>query len=61
MMSVPFDQPDAALPQVLQALKQPVDAVLAADDHGVALAAQLRVEVWRSQNANNRNQGRAAR
>ncbi len=43
LMSVPFDQPDAALPQVLRALKQPVDAVLAADDHGVALAAQLRV------------------
>lgn len=43
LMSVPFDQPEAALPQVLQALKQPVDAVLAADDHGVALAAQLRV------------------
>lgn len=43
LMSVPFDQPEAALPQVFQALKQPVDAVLAADDHGVALAAQLRV------------------
>ena len=43
LMSVPFDQPDAALPQVLRALKQPVDGVLAADDHGVTLAAQLRV------------------
>lgn len=43
LMSVPFDQVDVALPQVLRALKQPVDAVLAADDHGVALAAQLRV------------------
>lgn len=43
LMSVPFDQPEASLPQVLRALKQPVDAVLAADDHGVALAAQLRV------------------
>jgi len=43
LMSVPFDQPEASLPQVLQGLKQPVDAVLAADDHGVALAAQLRV------------------
>ncbi|MGV8992173.1 MAG: ATP-grasp domain-containing protein [Thiobacillus sp.] len=43
LMSVPFDQPDTALPQVLRALKQPVDAVLAADDHGVTLAAQLRV------------------
>ncbi len=43
LMSVPFDQPDAAFPQVLRALKQPVDAVLAADDHGVTLAARLRV------------------
>lgn len=43
LMSVPFDQPGIALPQVLAALKQPVDAVLAADDHGLALAAQLRV------------------
>lgn len=42
LMSVPFDQPDAAVPQVLRALKQPVDAVLAADDNGAALAAQLR-------------------
>ncbi len=43
LMSVPFDQPGIALPQVLDALKQPVDAVLAVDDHGQALAAQLRV------------------
>jgi len=43
LMSVPFDQPGVALPQVLAALSQPVDAVLAADDHGLALAAQLRV------------------
>ena len=43
LMSVPFDQPETALPQVLRALTQAVDAVLAADDHGVALAAQLRV------------------
>ena len=42
LMSVPFDQPEIALPQVLEALKQPVDAVLAVDDHGQALAAQLR-------------------
>jgi biotin carboxylase len=42
LMSVPFDQPDVALPQVLQALDRPVDAVLAADDHGLALATQLR-------------------
>ena len=43
LMSVPFDRPEAALPQVLRALTQPVDGVLAADDHGLALAAQLRV------------------
>ncbi|MFP5408238.1 MAG: ATP-grasp domain-containing protein [Gammaproteobacteria bacterium] len=43
LMSVPFDQPAIALPQVLAALNQPVDAVLAVDDHGQALAAQLRV------------------
>lgn len=42
LMSVPFDQPDVALPQVLQALDRPVDAVLATDDHGLALAARLR-------------------
>ena len=43
LMSVPFDQPDVALPQVMHALTQPVDAVLAVDDHGLALAADLRV------------------
>lgn len=42
LMSVPFDQPDLALPQVLNALRQPIDAVLAVDDHGQALAATLR-------------------
>jgi len=42
LMSVPFDQPAIALPQVLAALPQPVDAVLAVDDHGLALAARLR-------------------
>ena len=42
LMSVPFDRPEAALPQVLDALTQPVEGVLAVDDHGVALAAQLR-------------------
>lgn len=42
LMSVPFDQPERALPQVMRALTQPVDAVLAADDHGLALAAELR-------------------
>ena len=43
LMSVPFDQPEVAVPKVLRALRQPVDAVLAADDNGAALAAQLRV------------------
>ncbi|HEX7971406.1 MAG TPA: ATP-grasp domain-containing protein [Thiobacillus sp.] len=43
LMSVSFDQPEAAVPQVVRALTQPVDAVLAADDHGAALAARLRV------------------
>ena len=42
LMSVPFDQPDVALPQIMRALTQPVDAVLAADDHGAALAARVR-------------------
>jgi biotin carboxylase len=41
-MSVPFDRPDAAVPRVLRALTQTVDAVLAVDDHGTALAARLR-------------------
>lgn len=43
LMSVPFDRPGAAVRQVLRALPRPVDAVLAVDDHGAALAAQLRV------------------
>ena len=43
LMSVPFDRPETALPQVLRALTQSVDGVLAADDHGLALAAQLRM------------------
>jgi biotin carboxylase len=42
LMSVPFDQPERALPQVLAQLKRPVNAVLAADDHGLALGALLR-------------------
>jgi biotin carboxylase len=42
LMSVPFDQPESAVPQVLRALRRPVDAVLAADDNGAALAALLR-------------------
>ena len=51
LMSVPFDQPELAVPQVLRALKQPVDAVLAADDNGAALAAQLRVALQLPGNA----------
>lgn len=43
LMSVPFDQPEVALSQVMRALSRPVDAVLAVDDHGLALAAALRV------------------
>lgn len=43
LMSVPFDRPDVALRRALRALKQPVDAVLAVDDHGQPLAARLRV------------------
>lgn len=43
LLSVPFDQPAVAIPQVLRELNLAVDAVLAIDDHGAALAAQLRV------------------
>ncbi|MDA8383224.1 MAG: ATP-grasp domain-containing protein [Betaproteobacteria bacterium] len=42
LASVPFDRPLAALPRVLRALKARPDAVLAADDHGLELAACLR-------------------
>ncbi|MDA8094161.1 MAG: ATP-grasp domain-containing protein [Betaproteobacteria bacterium] len=42
LASVPFDRPLAALPRVLRALKGRPDAVLAADDHGLELAACLR-------------------
>jgi biotin carboxylase len=45
IMSVPFDQPDIAIPIVLASLKQPVDAVVTSDDHGVQLAARLRQEL----------------
>ncbi len=41
LMSVAFDQPEASVPRILAMLNQPVDAVLASDDHGVALAAHL--------------------
>lgn len=50
LMSVPFHRPDAALRRVLRALKQPIDAVLAVDDHGQALAAKLRVALGLSGN-----------
>lgn len=43
LMSVPFDRPGVAVRRVLAGLKQTVDAVLAVDDHGTALAARLRV------------------
>lgn len=42
LMSVPFDQPDIAVNQIRAALTTPVDAVLAVDDHGTRLAAELR-------------------
>ncbi len=42
LMSVAFDQVDNSVPRILAMLGQPVDAVLASDDHGVALAAHLR-------------------
>ena len=42
LMSVPFDQPASSVPRILAALHQPVDAVVASDDHGVELAAHLR-------------------
>ncbi|MFP5409909.1 MAG: ATP-grasp domain-containing protein [Gammaproteobacteria bacterium] len=45
LMCVPFDQPDVAAPRVLQVLDRRVDAVLAVDDRGQALAARLRVEL----------------
>src|SRR3989442_7227549 len=40
--SVPFDQPEAAVKQVLAALGRKPDAVLAVDDAGLELAALLR-------------------
>lgn len=43
LMSVPFDRPGVAVRRVMAALTTTVDAVLAVDDHGTALAAQLRV------------------
>ncbi|MHB1092909.1 ATP-grasp domain-containing protein [Thiobacillus sp.] len=43
LMSVSFDRPEIAVRRVMKELKQTVDAVVAVDDHGSALAAQLRV------------------
>ncbi len=42
IQSVPFDQPEAAVKQVLAALGRQPDAVLAVDDSGLELAALLR-------------------
>ena len=42
IQSVPFDQPEAAVKQVLAALGRKPDAVLAVDDSGLELAALLR-------------------
>ena len=42
LLSVPFDRPEVAVEIVLAHLRQRIDAVLAVDDHGVALAALLR-------------------
>jgi len=42
IQSVPFDQPEAAVKQVLAALGRKPDAVLAVDDSGLELAARLR-------------------
>ncbi len=42
IQSVPFDQPEVALKQVLAALGRKPDAVLAVDDTGLELAALLR-------------------
>ncbi len=42
IQSVPFDQPEVAVKQVLAALGRKPDAVLAVDDTGVELAALLR-------------------
>ena len=51
LMSVPFDQPETSVPRILSALQQPVDAVLASDDHGVELAAHLRQALGLSGNS----------
>ncbi len=42
IQSVPFDQPEVAVMQVLAALGREPDAVLAVDDSGLELAALLR-------------------
>ena len=42
LMSVAFDQVETSVPRLLDMLAQPVDAVLASDDHGIELAAHLR-------------------
>lgn len=42
LMSVAFDRPAESVPRIVSMLVQPVDAVLASDDHGIELAAHLR-------------------
>ena len=51
IQSVPFDQPEVALKQVLAALGRAPDAVLAVDDAGLELAALLRERLHLSGNS----------
>jgi len=51
LMSVAFDQPQISTPRILTMLDQPVDAVLASDDHGIELAAHLREALGLSGNS----------
>ncbi len=46
IQSVPFDQPEVAVKQVLAALGRKPDAVLAVDDSGLELAALLRERLY---------------
>ncbi len=46
IQSVPFDQPEVAVTQVLAALGRKPDAVLAVDDSGLALVALLRERLY---------------
>lgn len=51
LMSVAFDQPETSVPHILSMLDQPVDTVLASDDHGIELAAHLREALGLSGNS----------